>query len=65
MFEITNGGLCGHIGSFVWFNGADTHPDDYTNSLTTCVSRFGSIQWWPSHFWVGKTPIPLIRFRFY
>jgi hypothetical protein len=34
--------MAGRIGNFVWCCGTDLHADDYTNSLRTGNSRFGS-----------------------
>jgi|GEM_PF-3294767 len=42
MITISRGGMAGRFGNVVWCCGADIHADDYTNSLTTGVSRFGS-----------------------
>jgi hypothetical protein len=44
MIDFSRGGMIGRIGPFIWFNGADVHKDDYTNTLETGgFNRFGTV----------------------
>ena len=42
MISMSNGGMAGRIGNFVWCCGSDMLADPYDNSLLTGVDRFGA-----------------------
>jgi len=42
VFSISNGGMAGRIGNFVWCCGSDRVADRYENSLLTGADRFGA-----------------------